>query len=96
MQVMMHYWQEVLKVMGITGQNRSIWKFFFLLRGFIVYNECQRNANCNAGSANGKTGNNGSAGNANGNAGNGNADNPNGNAGNANGNITKNLRNIMQ
>ena len=44
---MMHYWQEVLKVMGITGRNPSsrikdsqirgrspsIWEFFFLLRG---------------------------------------------------------------
>ena len=44
---MMHYWQEVLKVMGITGWNPSsrikdsqirgrspsIWEFFFLLRG---------------------------------------------------------------
>ena len=44
---MMHYWQEVLKVMGITGGNPSskikdsqirgrspsIWELFFLLRG---------------------------------------------------------------
>ena len=44
---MMHYWQEVLKVMEITGRNPSsrikdsqirgrspsIWEFFFLLRG---------------------------------------------------------------
>ena len=45
--IMMHYWQEVLKVMEITGRNPSsrikdsqirgrspsIWEFFFLLRG---------------------------------------------------------------
>ena len=44
---LMHYWQEVLKVMEITGRNPSsrikdsqirgrspsIWEFFFLLRG---------------------------------------------------------------
>ena len=44
---LMHYWQEVLKVMGITGRNPSsrikdsqirgrspsIWEFFFLLQG---------------------------------------------------------------
>ena len=46
-QALMHYWQEVLKVMGITGRNPSsrikdsqirgrspsIWEFFFLLQG---------------------------------------------------------------
>ena len=44
---MMHYWQEVLKVMEITGRNPSsrikdsqirgrspsVWEFFFLLQG---------------------------------------------------------------
>ena len=30
---LMHYWQEVLKVMEITGRNPRIWEFFFLLRG---------------------------------------------------------------
>ena len=55
-QAMMHYWQEVLKVMEITGRNPSsrlkdsqirgrspsVWEFFFLLQGLKLSKNVQK------------------------------------------------------